>query len=200
MIPIQLRPHGLRQEEGEAYWFLNSLDVIKATTESTGGSFSLVHQVAPPGHGTPYHVHHLEDEAFYLLEGEATFFSEGKRTRLGPGGYMYLPRGIPHGIRNTGSAASTMLILAMPGDGFLGMMREMGEPARERVLPPPAPPDLEKTHPALRQVPDRNSGSAAGVRAGQAATAPRTEPGPGEHADRQLCCSAFVGLASSPVV
>jgi hypothetical protein len=37
-----------------------------------------------------------------------------------------------------------MLIFAMPGMGFVGMMEEMGEPARERSLPLPSPPDLEK--------------------------------------------------------
>ncbi len=37
-----------------------------------------------------------------------------------------------------------MLIMAMPGNGFVGMAIEMGEPARERVLPPPTKPDMEK--------------------------------------------------------
>jgi hypothetical protein len=37
-----------------------------------------------------------------------------------------------------------MLILAMPGNGFVGMMSEMGEPAAERVLPTPKQPDMEK--------------------------------------------------------
>ena len=37
-----------------------------------------------------------------------------------------------------------MLILAMPGTGFVGMMSEMGEPATERILPTPEAPDMEK--------------------------------------------------------
>jgi hypothetical protein len=37
-----------------------------------------------------------------------------------------------------------MLILAMPGTGFVGMMIEMAEPATERVLPSPTTPDIEK--------------------------------------------------------
>jgi hypothetical protein len=57
---------------------------------------------------------------------------------------MFLPRGMPHGIRCTGSGSSTMLILAMPGTGFVGMMLEMAEPAHERVLPPVTTPDLQK--------------------------------------------------------
>ena len=57
---------------------------------------------------------------------------------------MFLPRGVPHGICVTGSKPTTMPILAMPGTGFVGMMQEMGEPATERVLPTPAPPNMEK--------------------------------------------------------
>jgi quercetin dioxygenase-like cupin family protein len=138
-----LQPLSLSEEQGEAFWFLNNLEIIKATTASTGGSYSLVHQVAPPGAATPYHLHHEEDEAFYVLEGQACFIADGKKTVLTAGGYIFLPRGIPHGIRYEGSTPTTMLILAMPGTGFIGMMTEMGEPAPQRTLPPPTQPDME---------------------------------------------------------
>jgi quercetin dioxygenase-like cupin family protein len=140
----ELAPQSLSSTEGPAYWFLNGLNVVKATSESTGGSFALVHHTAPPGHATPYHLHHIEDEAFYVLDGEFTFICDGKKTVLGPDCYIFLPRKIPHGIRCTSSAPSTFLVMAIPGTGFVGMMTEMAVPAQERVLPAPAPPDLEK--------------------------------------------------------
>jgi hypothetical protein len=37
-----------------------------------------------------------------------------------------------------------MIILATPGAGFVGMMTEMAEPAKERKLPVAAAPDFEK--------------------------------------------------------
>ncbi len=144
IVPAELLPRSVAETEGSAFWFLNSLCIVKATTESTGGVFSMVYHIAPPEHATPYHLHHTEDEAFYVLDGEFTFICDGKKTVVGPGGYMFLPRGIPHGIRCTGSAPSTMLILAMPGTGFVGMMQEMAVPATERVLPVPSEPDVEK--------------------------------------------------------
>jgi quercetin dioxygenase-like cupin family protein len=104
----------------------------------------MVHQVAPPGHATPYHLHHTEDEAFYVLDGEYTFIRDGEKTVLGPGGYIFLPRGIPHGIRVSSAVPATMLIIAMPGDGFVGMMEEMARPAARPGLPEFAPPDIEK--------------------------------------------------------
>jgi quercetin dioxygenase-like cupin family protein len=140
----ELLPHHLAPSEGTAYWFLNSLCIVKATTESTGGAYSMVYQVAPPGHATPYHLHHVEDEAFYVLDGEYTFIGDGVKTVLGPGGYIFLPRGRPHGIRVSSAVPATMLILAMPGNGFVNMMEEMARPALERVLPEPTQPDLEK--------------------------------------------------------
>jgi quercetin dioxygenase-like cupin family protein len=143
MVP-DLLPRSLSDTEGPAYWFLNALDIVKATSESTGGAFAMIHHTAPSGHATPYHLHHIEDEAFYVLDGEFTFICGGEKTVLGPGGYIFMPRNIPHGIRCSGSAPSTLLVLAMPGTGFVGMMTEMAEPAKERVLPPPLPPDREK--------------------------------------------------------
>jgi quercetin dioxygenase-like cupin family protein len=140
----QLLPRVLETSEGDAYWFLNNLEIVKATTASTGGAFSLLYQITPPGHATPYHLHHEEDEAFYVLDGEYTFICDGKKSVVGPGGYVFLPRKIPHGIRCSSKTPATMLIMAMPGTGFVGMMTEMGVPTTERTLPAPTPPDIER--------------------------------------------------------
>lgn len=143
-VNTELEPRVVSAENGTAYWFLNTLCTVKATAESTGGSFSVVHHVAPGGFATPYHLHHNEDEAFYVLDGEYTFICEGKKHVLGRGGYIFLPRGIPHGVRVDGSAPARTLILASPGTEFVGMMEQMSEPATERVLPSTKEVDLEK--------------------------------------------------------
>lgn len=140
----ELLPQAVDASEGDAYWFLNNLEIVKATSASTGGAYSLLYQVSPPGHATPYHLHHEEDEAFYVLDGEFTFISDAKKTVLGPGGYIFLPRKIPHGIRCTSKTPAAMLILAMPGTGFVGLVTEMGVAASRRVLPVPTPPDIAK--------------------------------------------------------
>ncbi len=143
-VSTELEPRMISADEGPAYWFLNTLCTVKATAESTGGSFSVVHHVAPGGFATPYHLHHNEDEAFYVLDGEYTFFCDGKKHVVGRGGDIFLPRGIPHGVRVDGSAPATTLILASPGTEFVGMMEQMSEPATERVLPSPKEVDLER--------------------------------------------------------
>jgi len=45
----ELLPQRVTLTEGPAFWFLNNLCILKATSESTSGSFSMVYQIAPPG-------------------------------------------------------------------------------------------------------------------------------------------------------
>ena len=133
-------------DRAPAYWFLNNLHIVLAESDLTGGAYSLLHTTASPGFETPYHLHHTEDESFYVLDGEFTFLCDGKKTVLGAGGYIFLPRGVPHGMRNSSENDSHLLIHVLPGAevGFMGMMLEMALPATERVLREPIPPDFQR--------------------------------------------------------
>jgi quercetin dioxygenase-like cupin family protein len=126
-----------------AFWFLGALTFVKATGESTNGAFGLVEQLIPAGFASPYHVHHLEDEAFYVLEGSAAFVLDGKWTKAGPGAYVFGPRAVPHGFEIEGSGPARILILCAPA-GFENFVIEMSEPAAAPVLPPPSEPDMAK--------------------------------------------------------
>ncbi len=137
------RPYALAREEGRAVWFLGSLLIVKATGEQTGGAFGLIDNLMPPGAGSPYHLHHKEDEAFYLVEGEMTFYVGDERVKAGPGAFVYGPRGVPHGFEVEGDAPARMLLQNYPA-GFEVFPVEVGEPAEELVLPPAEPPDMER--------------------------------------------------------
>ncbi len=123
-------------DEQAARWFLGCQVWQRATSWQTGGALGLIEQLVPPGFGSPYHVHHQEDEAFYVLEGEIRFFSEGRSWVLGAGGFAFLPQGIPHGFRTEGDRPSRSLILVTPG-GFEGFVAELSS-----VDPPAGPPDM----------------------------------------------------------
>src|ERR1700761_5370197 len=144
MHPVTVQATTL--DDAPAYWFLNTLHVLLAKSQATGGAYSLIHLPAALGVASPYHLLHAEDEAFYVLDGEFTFFCNGTKTVLGPGGYIFLPRGVPHGLRCSSEKESRMLIHVVPGAdvGFVGMMLEMAVPARERVLREPETPDLQR--------------------------------------------------------
>jgi quercetin dioxygenase-like cupin family protein len=123
-------------DEEAVRWFLGSQVWRRADAAQTGGMLGLIEQIVPPGFGSPYHIHRNEDEAFYVLEGAIRFFSGDRSWVLGPGGFAFLPRGIPHGFRTEGDAPSRSLLLATPA-GFEGFVAELSAPA-----PPARPPDM----------------------------------------------------------
>lgn len=48
------------------------------------------------GFGPPLHLHASEDEAFYLIDGAIEVSCGDRQWEAGPGGFVFLPRGIPH--------------------------------------------------------------------------------------------------------
>ena len=142
MVSQRNNPYVLTQEEGDAIWFFGSLALIKAAGTQTGGAFALIEQVCPPGFANPLHMHHAEDEAFYVLEGELTVFIGDQKLQAGPGTYLFGPRDIPHGFRVEGTSPCRLLLLATPA-GFEQFVVEMGKPAQELTFPPAEPPDMD---------------------------------------------------------
>jgi quercetin dioxygenase-like cupin family protein len=118
---------------GPATWAMGSLfEHLLGSGESGGLGLSLVTQ--PPGIATPLHRHTYEDEAFYLLEGTMTYRAGDATYHLRAGDFLWLPKGVPHGFRITGTAPARFLGFADPG-GLFGLYDEVGMPAAERRLP-----------------------------------------------------------------
>src|SRR5262245_10005156 len=85
-----------RNSLAQSVWYAGTLTTFLATSEDTQGQFALIEMVARKGNVPPRHVHHREDETFYVVEGEMTF-SVGEQTiKAGPGTMVFAPRGIPH--------------------------------------------------------------------------------------------------------
>jgi quercetin dioxygenase-like cupin family protein len=133
----------LNDNEAEAYWFLGTLATIKASGALTGGALGVVEFIHPPGFATPRHVHHAEDEAFYVLEGAMRGFCGDRSWYATAGSFVWLPRGIPHGYAVDGDQILRSLAISLPA-GFERFVAEAGEPTQERTLPPPAEPNVEK--------------------------------------------------------
>ena len=117
-------------------WFLGARTWVRATAEQTRGALGLIEHILEPGFASPYHVHHHEDEAFYVLEGQLRFVSEGRSWVVGAGGFAFLPREVPHGFRVEGDTTARCLLLVTPG-GFDGFVAELSQPE-----PPSSAPDL----------------------------------------------------------
>lgn len=135
MITQAVQPHSNTIDAPPLY-FLGLPTLLRATAETTNGAFGLVENVLPPGFASPYHTHHLEDEAFYVLEGDMAFVCDGQWTMAKAGTYLFGPRNIPHGFKVLGDKPARLLLLCAPG-GFEQFVLDMSEPA-------PAPPDMAK--------------------------------------------------------
>lgn len=123
----------VRRDEGDALWWGDGLAVLKVTGNETGGQLSLIEITEPPGYEAPLHVHHNEDEGFWVLEGELELEVGGARFALGPGDFAMGPRGVQHGYR-VGPHGCRLLFVLTPS-GFEHVVRSMGVPASARTLP-----------------------------------------------------------------
>jgi quercetin dioxygenase-like cupin family protein len=137
MTEQALQATAVRSDEGEARWWFAALAVIKATGADTGGQMTIVEMTEPPGSDTPLHVHHREDEAFWILEGGATFQVGDATIEASAGDYLFGPRDIPHKY-TVGDAGCRMLFICTPGGNFENLVREMSVPAQRRTLSPPS--------------------------------------------------------------
>jgi quercetin dioxygenase-like cupin family protein len=106
------------------------------TGEQTGGAFFMAEVLVPPGGGTPPHIHHREDETFYLQQGTLTIQVGGKTLHASPGDFVCLPRGVVHCFRNTGNADAKFLLVAAPA-GLEKFFEEVFYPAGDPSVEPP---------------------------------------------------------------
>jgi mannose-6-phosphate isomerase-like protein (cupin superfamily) len=140
----------LGQGEGEARWWLGGLATIKATGRETDGRYSLVEIVDPEGSEAPLHVHHREDEGFWVLEGELTFRVGERTLKASPGSFVFGPRGVPHTYRVDVGPARLLFLLSPAG--FEELILATSEPAASQTLPPPADPPTEEEMEAFAAV------------------------------------------------
>lgn len=131
-----LKPLVVPGEQGEARWWLNCLAVIKATAADTGGQMTIIEVTEGPGSEVPLHVHHREDEGFWILEGDVIFEVGDATIEARTGDYVFGPRDIPHRY-TVGAAGCRMLFICTPA-GFEELVRAMSVPADSRTLPPPS--------------------------------------------------------------
>ena len=130
-----LKPVVVRSDEGDAYWWFGNLAVIKTTAHDSAGQLTIVEITAPPGLEVPLHVHHRDDEGFWILEGDVTFDVGDVTIEAHAGDYLFGPRNIPHRY-TVGNDGCRMLFIMVPG-GLEDLIRDTSDPAPSRTVPPP---------------------------------------------------------------
>jgi quercetin dioxygenase-like cupin family protein len=132
------QPSALHVTEGEGkmLWVVDELMTFKATGEDTGGAYSLTDSVVPPGGGPPPHIHHREDEAFWVLEGELEVMVGESTFKASAGSFVHLPKDIPHSYENIGPGPARFITLIVPA-GLERFFEEVGKPESDVSSPPP---------------------------------------------------------------
>lgn len=125
-----------RQSLDRSVWYNGSLMTFLATAEDTEGKFALIEAVARKGNTPPPHIHHREDEIFYVVEGEITASVGNKTIKATPGTLVFMPRDMVHSF-TIESEQVRMLVLLTPA-GMEGWFKELGVPASAMTLPPEA--------------------------------------------------------------
>ncbi|MDP8905743.1 MAG: cupin domain-containing protein [Chloroflexota bacterium] len=124
-----------------AVWWQGALFSIKARRETTGGALGLVEASFWEGMATPFHTHHREDEAFYVLDGQIRFRRGDDHFTAGPGDFVFGPRAVPHCFKVLDGGARA-LVLVTPA-GFEHMFLEGGIPVSDPAAAPAREYDLE---------------------------------------------------------
>lgn len=97
----------------------------------------------PAGHMPPLHVHHAEDEGFFVLDGAVTLFTPGDELHLAEGDFFLAPRGVPHTYR-VGDSPARWLVTHTDGFAdFVASVSELPEPDPERLSEVAAEHDIE---------------------------------------------------------
>jgi quercetin dioxygenase-like cupin family protein len=118
-------------------WWKTGRLTVKAGGGETGGTFAQIETDDPRAAATPVHVHHNEDETFYVLEGEITVLVGDGRIELAAGDFAFAPRGIAHAyiVR---SDRARMLTTLSPA-GLEELFVELGEAVTDGEPPVEAP-------------------------------------------------------------
>ncbi len=125
----------IRAQEGERISQAGTTLTFKSLGRETGGAAFIYEQASPPGAVVPSHLHQNEDEFVYLLEGEVEVTIGDARLTVGPGDLVKMPRGVPHGIRMTGTGPARSLWTVVPAGKMEDLFRALG------ALPTDRPPD-----------------------------------------------------------
>lgn len=135
---------GRGMDPGSAIWYLGNLFGILAGAEEAGGRFALMDTLSRKGAEPPRHIHREEDEAWYVLEGEISFYIGDETHRATPGSFVFAPRGIPHSFVFETDVIRMLILLAPGGPEEHFRDPRFSEPAQALTLRPPAegPPDV----------------------------------------------------------
>jgi quercetin dioxygenase-like cupin family protein len=116
---------------------------VKIGSEQTEGGLSQLLCRDRRGGAPPLHIHHRENETFYVIAGQISFFVGGRRIEATAGDFVFAPKDVPHAFLVESDRAEYIATYSPAGaEQFFAEVAPgvvPGEPA-----PPPSAPDPEE--------------------------------------------------------
>lgn len=131
MDPQDGRNHPYALKAGRGWIYRFGIDfTVKSSEVQKGSGVAVLEYTTKRGEEPSSHTHQTEDEMFYVLEGQILFQCGGKSFDLGPGDFIFLPRGIEHGYTIRGSEFVRLLVITSPvrdgpSGGWKGFVSDM---------------------------------------------------------------------------
>jgi len=105
--------------------------VVKASSDTTGGGFTMTDSTIPPGFpGPPPHWHRDITDSFYVLEGTLTVRLGNELVEAEPGTYICVPPGNVHTFSNRGDSPVRFLNIVSPA-GWENYLRDLEKLLRD---------------------------------------------------------------------
>jgi mannose-6-phosphate isomerase-like protein (cupin superfamily) len=136
-------PSTFLDQEQEALWYLGGQRIINALGERNEGASHLTEFVTPAGTLVYAHMHKKQDEAYYVIEGEATIYCGGQVLPVSTGTLLFLPSNVPHHMEVSTYGPFTYLTWMTPA-GFAHDVTKVGDPSKALLLAPPLTFDRAK--------------------------------------------------------
>ena len=123
-------------DTGPSFWGPGDRYTFLVTGAQSDAAYFIMEAIVPPEGGPPPHIHHREQESFYVLEGVLDIKMGDKVVQATTGDFVHIPCGTVHGFRNSGSASARLLLIFSPG-GLERFFEETLEQVEDRSAPQP---------------------------------------------------------------
>ena len=124
----------LNEDEGEIYQYPDRVTgaptrTLKIKISKTAGSnnMSFLSESFTPGDAVLVHKHSNEDELIFVHKGSGILTLDDKEYKVSTGAVAFVPKGIWHGLKNTGTENIEMRFAYTPS-GLEAYFREIGTP------------------------------------------------------------------------
>lgn len=118
--------------------FTRSVTDFKVSTLDTLGGLSVVEITYSHKGGPPRHLHHEQDEWFYVVEGEYIIeVGEERYEELGPGDSVFAPRKVAHVWAHVGEGIGRLIAALQPAgeiEAFFDELATLGPSPEREVL------------------------------------------------------------------